>query len=136
MSPRILKYPAFSKLFTLTTDASDVACGAVLSQNFEGDDLPIAFASKSFTKGESNKPTIEKELTAIHWAVNYFKPYLYGRKFRVKTDHRPLVYLFGMKNSTSKLTRVRLDLEGFDFDVEYVKGKENVILQMPYQESR
>lgn len=120
-----MKYPDFTKEFVLTTDASDVACGAVLSQKFDGNDLLIAYASKSLTTGEKNKSTIEKELTAIHWGINHFKAYLYGRKFRVRTDHRPLVYLFGMKNPTSKLTRMRLELEEFDFDVEYVKGKNN-----------
>lgn len=125
MNPPILQYPNFSKVFTLSTDASNIACGAVLSQETDGIDLPIAFASKKFTKGEANKSTIEKELTAIHWSINYFKPFLYGRKFIVKSDHRPLVYLFSMKNPSSKLTRMRLDLEEYDFEIKYVKGSEN-----------
>ena len=126
MSPTLLQYPDFTKTFILTTDASDVGSGAVLSQNINGNDLPIAFASKSFTPGERNKSTILKELTAIHWGINYFKAYLYGRKFIVRTDHRPLVFLFNMKNPTSKLTRMRLDLEEFDFTIEYINGKSNV----------
>lgn len=126
ISPTILRYPDFTKEFILTTDASNVACGAILSQQHDNHDLPIAYASKSFTKGESNKPTIEKELTAIHWAINHFKSYLHGKKFIVRTDHKPLVYLFGMKNPTSKLTRMRLDLAEFDFEIEYVSGKSNV----------
>lgn len=126
MSPTILKYPDFSREFIITTDASDTACGAILSQITDGADLPVAFASKSFTKGERSKPTIEKELAAIHWAVDYYKPYVYGRKFKIRTDHRPLVYLFNMKNPTSKLTRMRLDLEEFDFEVEFLSGKANV----------
>lgn len=126
LSPRILQYPDFSKDFILTTDASDVACGAILSQLHGNCDLPIAFASKSFTKGEKSKPVIEKELTAIHWAIDYFKPYLYGRRFKVRTDHRPLVYLFGMNKPTSKLTRMRLDLEEYEFDIEYLPGRANV----------
>lgn len=92
ISPQILRYPDFSRRFILTTDASDVACGAVLSQIYEDGDHPVAFASKSFTPGERNKPIIEKELTAIHWAVNYLQAYLYGNRFLVRTDHRPLVY--------------------------------------------
>lgn len=44
----------------------------------------------------------------------------------LRTDHRPLVYLFNIKNPTSKLTRMRIDLEGFDYDVVYIKGKVNV----------
>lgn len=125
LSPTILQFPNFKNHFTLITDASKVACGAVLTQKYDDMDLPIAYASKAFTRGEANKSTIEQELTAIHWAITYFRPYLYGRKFTVKTDHRPLVYLFSMKNPSSKLTRMRVDLEEFDFDVQYVPGKTN-----------
>jgi hypothetical protein len=127
MNPPILQYPNFENEFILTTDASDIACGAVLSQEINNKNLPVAFASKSFTKGEKNKSTIEKELTAIHWAVNYFKPYLFGKKFKILTDHKPLVYLFTMKNPTSKLTRMRWDLEEFDYEVGYITGKTNFV---------
>lgn len=127
ISPRILKFPDFKKEFILTTDASKLACGAVLAQLHDEVELPISFASKAFNKGESNKSTIEQELTAIHWAVTHFRPYLYGRKFTIKTDHRPLIYLFTMRNPSSKLTRMRLDLEEYDFVVEYIKGKSNVL---------
>lgn len=127
MSPTILQFPDFSKTFILTTDTSDVGCGAVLSQNTDDNDLPIAFASKTFTKGEKkNKAVILKEFTAIHWAINHFKAYLYGRNFLVKTDHRPLPFLFGKKDPTSKLTRMRLDLAEYDITIEYIKGKSNV----------
>ncbi|HBS53814.1 MAG TPA: hypothetical protein DD806_07425 [Flavobacterium sp.] len=121
----ILQHPNFEKEFTLTTDASNVACGAILSQEVNGVQLPIAYASKAFSKGEKNKSTIEKELTAIHWAVMNFKPYLYGKKFTIFTDHKPLIYLFTMKNPTSKLTRMRWDLEEFDYEIKYIQGKTN-----------
>lgn len=74
LSPNILQFPNFEKHFTLITDASKIACGAVLTQKYDDIDLPIAFASKAFTKGEANKSTIEQELTAIHWAITYFRP--------------------------------------------------------------
>lgn len=127
VSPPLLVYPDFEKEFLLTTDASDRACGAVLSQEHDGLDRPIAYFSRSFSKGELNKSTIEKELLAIYFAIKHFEPYLYGRKFCVKTDHRPLVHLFGMTKPTNRLTRIRLDLEEFDFDILYVKGKDNVV---------
>uniref|UniRef100_A0A1Y1L2Y9 RNA-directed DNA polymerase n=2 Tax=Photinus pyralis TaxID=7054 RepID=A0A1Y1L2Y9_PHOPY len=127
MQPPILQYPRFDKPFVITTDAAKFACGAVLSQVKDGIDLPIAYASRAFTKGELNKSTIEKELAAIHWAILHFQPYVYGRKFTIRSDHKPLVYLFSMKNPSSKLTRMRLDLEEFDFHIEYVKGNDNVV---------
>jgi len=125
MKPTLLQYPDFSKQFCITTDASKQACGAVLSQDHNGQQLPVAYASRSFTKGESNKSTTEQELAAIHWAINHFRPYVYGRHFLVQSDHRPLSYLFSMRNPSSKLTRMRLDLEEFEFTVEYLKGKDN-----------
>lgn len=69
----ILQYPNFAKPFIITVDASNIACGAILSQKSENSDLPIMFASRFFQKGELNKSTIEKELLTIHWAINYFR---------------------------------------------------------------
>lgn len=127
LHPPILTYPDFSKQFILTVDASNYAMGAVLSQEINGHEHPIAYASKQFTKGEFNKSTIEKELAAIHWGIQHYRPYLYNTFFRVKSDHKPLIYLFAMKNPSSKLTRMRLDLEEYTFSIEYIKGKTNVI---------
>ena len=122
----ILQYPDFEKDFIVTVDASNYACGAVLSQNHDGDLLPISYISRSFQKVELNKAIIEKELLAIHFAITYFRPYLYGRHFTVQSDHRPLIFLYNMKNPASKLTRIRLDLEEYSFDIEHIKGKDNV----------
>lgn len=124
--PPILQYPNFKETFCITTDASKIACGAILSQEYDGKQLPVAYASRGFTKGEQNKSVIERELAAIHWALNYFRPYIFGTKFLVKSDHRPLSYLFSMKNPSSKLTRMRLDLEEYDFEIQYIKGTDNV----------
>lgn len=126
ISPPILQYPDFTRQFIITVDASKHGTGAILSQMHGDDDLPISYASKSFTSGEANKPTIEQELIAIHFAIKHYRPYLYGTQFLVKSDHRPLIYLFGLKDPSSKLTRIRLDLEEYDFFVEHIKGKDNV----------
>lgn len=122
----VLQYPDFSKnnLFTVQTDASGYAIGAVLS-NKNGN--PIAFASRSLNKAEKLYPTIEKELLAIVWAVKHFRPYLYGRTFKILTDHKPLIYLFNMKDPSSRLMKFRLILEEYDFSVEYIKGTDNVV---------
>lgn len=78
-SSHVLQYPDFSKPFVLTTDASNYALGAVLSQGPIGSDKPIAFASRTLTRTEENYSAIEKELLAIDWACKYFRPYLFGR---------------------------------------------------------
>lgn len=127
ISPTLLAYPDFSKPFILTTDASKFACGAVLSQEVDGVDRPVAFASKPFTKGEVNKITKEQELIAIHWAIKHFHPYLYDSFFTVRSDHRSLIYLFSLKDPSSRLTRIRLDLEEHNFVIEHIPGKLNVV---------
>lgn len=122
-SPQVLTYPDYNAEFEITVDASQLGVGAVLSQA----DKPIAFASKAFSSAERNKSTIEQELIAIHWAITHFRCYIYGTQFRVRTDHRPLVYLFNLKDPSSKLTRLRLDLEEYTFTIEHIPGKTNVV---------
>jgi hypothetical protein len=89
-SEPLLQYPDFARPFVLTTDASNDAIGAVLSQGPIGKDLPIAYASRTLISAERNYPTIEKELLAIVWSCKYFRQYPYGRKVTIVTDHRPL----------------------------------------------
>lgn len=127
ISPRVLAYPDLTKEFIVTTDASKLGCGAVLSQNINGQDRPICFASHAFDKYEQKKKVIELELIAIHFAIKKFRPYLYGTHFTVRTDHKPLKYLYSLADPSNKLTRIRLELEEYNFTVEYIKGKSNVV---------
>ena len=121
----LLQYPDFEKPFILTTDASNFAIGAVLSQGIIGKDLPVAYASRTLNPAEINYSTIEKELLAIVYAVKYFRPYLFGRKFTIVTDHKPLQWLFNLKEPNSRLVRWRLKLEEYDYNIVYKKGKRN-----------
>ncbi|KAK9512316.1 hypothetical protein O3M35_000769 [Rhynocoris fuscipes] len=121
----ILQFPDFNKNFTLTTDASNHAIGAVLSQNSQGKDLPISYASRTLSKREENLSTIEKELLAIVWACKHYKPYLYGKEFIIKTDHKPLQYLHNMKNPSAKFLRWKHQLSDYDFQIQHVQGKTN-----------
>lgn len=124
-TPPILQYPIFDRenTFILQTDASAYAIGSVLCN---ADHRPVAYASRSLNKAECRYPTIEKELLAIIWSVKYFRPYLYGRKFIIETDHRPLVYLYNLTDPSSRLLKFRLLLEEYDYKVVYVKGRDNV----------
>ncbi|KAI5743669.1 hypothetical protein M8J77_013901 [Diaphorina citri] len=121
----ILQYPDFNKPFVLTTDASNYAIGSVLSQGPIGSDLPIAYASRTLNDHEINYATIDKELLSIVWSVNHFRPYLYGRKFKIITDHKPLQWLFNVKEPSSRLLRWRLKLEEYDYELVYKKGTLN-----------
>lgn len=127
IKPPVLVYPDFNKEFVLLVDASKDAVGSALCQQHHDKFLPISYASRTFTKGEQNKSTIEKELLAIYFAIIHYRPYLYGSHFTVKSDHKPLTYLFALKDPSSRLTRIRLDLEEYNFTVEYIAGKSNVV---------
>ena len=75
-------------------------------------------------QSERNYPTFKRELLAIKWAVvNRFRTYLYGRKFFILTDHKPLTYLFSTPNPNSILVRWRIELEEFDYTIIYKPGK-------------
>lgn len=123
----ILIHPDFEKPFILTTDASNFALGAVLSQGSLQNDRPVCFASRTLSDTEVNYSTIEKEMLAIIWAVKYFRPYIYGVKFTIVTDHKPLIWLMNFKEPNSKIIRWRLQLMEYNFEIIHKKGSQNVI---------
>ncbi|PNF39993.1 hypothetical protein B7P43_G15585 [Cryptotermes secundus] len=119
----ILQYPDFSRPFIITADASGDAAGCVLSQGEIGKDLPIAYASRTFNKSERNYSTTDREMAAIIWAVKQFRPYVLGRHFNIVTDHKPLKWVFHVKDPSSRLLRWRIKLEEYDFTIHYRSGK-------------
>lgn len=123
----ILRYPDFEEPFNITTDASCLAISAVLSQGSPGQDCPIAFASRTLLDAETRYSTSEQELLAIVWGIEHFRPYVYGTRFKVFTDHRPLVYLMNVKDPNSRLIRWKLRLSSYDFEIIHTKGKDNVV---------
>ena len=123
--PPVLAHPHFEEKFLVTTDASGYAIGAVLSQGEIGKDRPIAFVSRAMNQAEKNYCTFSKEALAIVYAITQFRPYLYGNKFTLITDHRPLVWLNSHNDPGSRVTRWRLKLLDYQFDVVYKKGELN-----------
>lgn len=126
-SSDILIYPDYSKPFILTTDASDYAIGAVLSQGEVGKDKPIHFASRTLSKTEEKYSVPEKEMLAIFWALQTFRNYLYGSQIKILTDHQPLTFSLSPKNTNAKLKRWKSYLEEHDHQIEYKPGKSNVV---------
>ena len=124
LSKSVLSVPAPDEELTLLTDASNDCLGACLVNN---KNQPIAFASRRLTEVEQRWSTIDKEAIAIVWAVTKFRTFLLARKFIVKSDHQPLKYLFNTAKVSGKIHRWRLLLGEFDFKVEYIEGKENVV---------
>lgn len=118
----ILTYPDFTKEFILHTDASGFAVGAVLSQIHNGNENPIAYASRTLRPAEKNYSTIEKECLAFIFAIKHFHCYLYGRKFKLITDHAPLRWLMNTKEQTGRLARWSLALQQHDFEICHRPG--------------
>ncbi|XP_066944599.1 uncharacterized protein [Macrobrachium rosenbergii] len=95
----------------LTTDASSVACGAVLEQIIDGAPQPVVFFSKKFNPAETGYSTFDRELCAVYRAVWHFKFPLEGTPFTIYTDHQPLVHAFTKKNPVADtLSRVELNV--------------------------
>ncbi|XP_046404731.1 uncharacterized protein K02A2.6-like [Ischnura elegans] len=115
----------------LATDSSSYGLGCVLSQlQKDGSEKPICYASRTLSKAEMGYSVIDKEALGIIYGVRKFNQYLYGRKFTLITDHKPLISIFGSKKglpayAASRLQRYALFLTNYDFDIKYVKSQDN-----------
>ena len=104
VSSEVMAYPSNEAgLFYLDVDASDVGIGGILHQMQEGQEKVIAYASRAMNKAERNYCITEKELLALRFFIKYFRQYLLGRKFIVRTDHQALVWLFSLKDNVARL---------------------------------
>jgi hypothetical protein len=117
----VLAYPNFELSFILTTDASKVAVAALIPSPRWGRN-PIACASRQLNKAEQSYAASEIEKLALVWATKYFRCYLYGKKFLVRTDHSALTYLRNFPENNSRLLRWSLKLSELDFTVEHRAG--------------
>lgn len=125
ISSQVLAFPDFENEFILTTDASLEALGAVLSQKQNGVERPIAFASRTLNSTEQRYSATERELLAIVWGIRNFKCYVYGRKFTVYTDHKPLTGEINLKETTSRIARFQDKLEEYMVTIKYKPGNKN-----------
>ncbi|UYV61159.1 K02A2.6-like [Cordylochernes scorpioides] len=114
----------------LATDASQIGVGAVLSHIIEGQERPIMFASRTLSEAEQNYSQIEKEALAIIYGVTKFHQFIYGRKFILITDHKPLVTILGSRSgiptlSTSRLQRWALILSAYTYDIKFRRTQDH-----------
>ncbi|GJZ47088.1 reverse transcriptase domain-containing protein, partial [Tanacetum coccineum] len=101
----ILVVPDWNLPFELMCDASDFAIGAVLGQRKTKHFQPIHYASKTMTEAQIHYTTVEKEMLAVVYAFEKFRPYLVLSKSIVYTDHSALKYLLSKQDAKPRLLR-------------------------------
>ena len=109
----------------LQVDALTKGLGATLVQNGR----PIAFASKALTPAETRFANIERELLAVMYGCEKFHTYLYGRRFKVESDHRPLQHIHkkNLMKAPPRLQCILLRIQAYDCEICYKPGKEMVV---------
>jgi RNase H-like domain found in reverse transcriptase/Integrase zinc binding domain len=113
--------------FTVTTDASDFAVGAVLSQDHGQGPQPVTFTSRKMNEHERNYATHEKETLAVMHALKKWRVYLEGRPFVVYTDHATLRHFAEQPDLTRRQARWTEKMQDYDFEIKYIPGKQNIV---------
>jgi hypothetical protein len=119
----VLSLPDFSLPFTLECDALGEGIGAILIQNRH----PLAYESKKLKGPELLYNIYDKEMLAIMHALAKFRQYLVGAWFVVKSNHNSLKYLLEKKDLNERQQKWVSRIQAYDFDIEFVKGKNNVV---------
>lgn len=109
----------------LASDTSPYGIGSVLSHLFpDGSERPIAFASRTLNQAEKYYSQIDKEALALYWGVRKLNSYLYGHKFTLVTDQKPLLSIFNPPKSLPVMTAARRQryavfLSGYQYEIEF-----------------
>lgn len=125
----LLAHPDCQAALALTTDASDVAMGAVLQQFKNNCWEPLAFFSRKLSSSQQKYSPYDRELLAIYESIKYFRHMLEARHFVVYTDHKPLIYAFTERKANCSPRQYRhLDyISQFTTDIRHISGKDNVV---------
>nr|GEY35140.1 reverse transcriptase domain-containing protein [Tanacetum cinerariifolium] len=110
----ILVVPDWNLPFKLMCDASGFAIGAVLGQRKMKHSQPIHYASKTITKDQIHYTMMEKEMFAVVYAFEKFRPYLVLSKSIVYTDQSAFKYVLSKQDAKTRLIRWVLLLQEFD----------------------
>ena len=121
----VLTIPSQEDVFVLHTDASGAGIGATLNVVREGVEKPAAYFSRQLQGAQKNYSATELEGLAIFKSVHFFAHFLYGRHFKVITDHKALVALLKSRRLNKRLHGWVLQLLDFDFEILYRPGKNN-----------
>lgn len=117
----VLALPDFTKSFVVETDASGNGIGAVLSQ----DKHPRAYIGKALSGRNLNMSTYDKEMMAIIYAVQKWRPYLLGSEFTIITDHKALQHFLEQRISTPSQHKWLAKLLGYNYKVVFRPGALN-----------
>ncbi|KAF9761644.1 Transposon Tf2-9 polyprotein [Nosema granulosis] len=115
-----LHHPDINEEFILSTDASDVGAGGVITQKGK----IVEIYSYKFHKSEINYTVTEKELLVMVKALQHFRPMILGALIKVRTDHRNLLYI--TKCEKNRAQRWKIHLDEYGIELEHVEGKQNV----------
>ena len=119
--------PDWNSDFEIMCDASDYEMGAVLGQKADKMFRVIYYANKTFNEAQENYSTTEKEMLAMVFACEKFRPYILGSHVIIHIDHAAIKYLMAKKEAKLRLFRWVLLLQEFDLEIEDKKGCDNVI---------
>ena len=118
IGPTVLKLPRDEGLFVVDTDASLFACSGILNQEQDGELVVCEYASRCFTKQERNYSADRREMLAVLFALKFFRTYLLGRYFIVRTDNTVVEHYYNAKEPTAQMVR-HLDFMA-QYDVHFV----------------
>ncbi len=93
----------------------NLAFGAVLSHRMvDGKERPISFMSITLTPAERNYSHLDKEGLAVIFGIQHFHKYLFGRKFTICTDHKPLLSLFSERKAVPQIVTTNSEVGSYD----------------------
>ena len=118
----VMSYFDQNKPTEIIVDASPVGLAALLVQAGK----IISYASRALSDVESSYSQTEREMLAVVWGVEHFHLYVYGSRFQIITDHKPLLGIFKtQKPATPRMDRWKLRLMPYNCQLQYRPGKDN-----------
>ena len=125
MALPVLTYFDKTRKYIIQCDASKKGLGAVSLQESK----PVMYVSRALTETEQRYSNIERELLAIVFALERLNHYTFGRTITVQSDHQPLQIIWkkSVVSASPRLQRLLLRLAHYHLNIEFLRGKENVI---------